>query len=363
MLLMLDAIGFALSPSKAYTRLMIHDMYTEKSIDVVFIGPSRTYRGINPRIVDSTVGIDSFNMGSADQGMDDTYYLLKEMYKYHTPKIVFINVGQNGFFTDSSNRQTEILFDYLRISPNKFSYLLNAFKPEDYLRGIFQVIRYRDLNEVLSPRTVSNNLITKLSSEYLSYSPSLLRYETEWYVGRGFVYSTRSLPKRISINVYSSGRVWDVARVDEENVAFLEKSIRLCKEHCSTPVLLDLPTSITHVSRWENYAVYDNFVQELASKNGVEYFDLTRIKNSVFERKNEYYRDYQHLNGKGAIEFSNVFANFLIEYMDGTLNIDDYLYSSFEEMMDDFKRCYELWDEKASDIIPPDILDSSERID
>ena len=343
LVLLLEAAGFATNRPNAYTRIMLHEMYKEEDIDLVFIGASRTYRGFAPYVIDEELGSKSFNMGSSAQGIVDTYYLLEEMYKYHSPEVVVICINHGGLYRRSNTRKSEILIDYYKPSFNKIMYMKSAFKPEDYPKALFPALRKgnRNIKTSLAPSLVLERLRTKLSSEYLDYSYSLVTYDDARYAGRGFVYSYESLGDNIG-NIRNSMR-WRPDNIDSARIEYIGKAVRLCKKNGSVPILVHMPPSFIYMERLAGYSGFQDCMDDIASSNGVDFFDFALIKRSVFERSNAQYNDSNHLNGEGAEEFSRVFSKFLSEYTDGTLEADNYLYSSYNELMQDLDYVLSTW--------------------
>ena len=62
--------------------------YPENTFDVVFFGPSVMHYGVYPLELWEQYGIVSYNLGSANQSVPETYYLLKEVIEKDHPKLV-----------------------------------------------------------------------------------------------------------------------------------------------------------------------------------------------------------------------------------------------------------------------------------
>ena len=64
--------------TKSYTRLTLHEYYNQENIDVLFIGASLCYRSLDTQILDESLGMNTFNLGTSSQDMDASYYLIKD---------------------------------------------------------------------------------------------------------------------------------------------------------------------------------------------------------------------------------------------------------------------------------------------
>lgn len=61
----------------------------DNSIDVLFLGSSQIMTAISPVQIYEKTGISSYNLGTEQQNMVLSYYLLKEALRFQTPQIVF----------------------------------------------------------------------------------------------------------------------------------------------------------------------------------------------------------------------------------------------------------------------------------
>ncbi len=115
------------------------------SLDVIFLGSSAVFRGVNPLQIFQEQGITGYVFGSSIQRMWISEYYLKEALKYQHPKIVVLEVFKA--FDDSyndENRNRKAL-DYMRFSKDKIQ-AVRASIPDDgseeFWSYIFPMIRY-----------------------------------------------------------------------------------------------------------------------------------------------------------------------------------------------------------------------------
>lgn len=113
------------------------------------------------------------------------------------------------------------------------------------------------------------------------------------------------------------------AELSETSLAYLDKIIALCKAHNVELFLMRTPIHEKHYS----YA-YEDAVQELLRH---EYSKLTFLDFSKFPLKNADYRDFGHLNYKGANKFSSFFNELLQEGFPDQPDVADYVKSRMQE--------------------------------
>ena len=138
-------------------------------------------------------------------------------------------------------------------------------------------------------------------------------------------------------------REWSADNVDYELVDYLERSIELCKQKGSVPVLVTYPPSFAYMPRYVNYEGYCDFVEELALKNEVDHFNFALLRRDVFSRDEAYYTEPYHMNGSGAEVFDRIFSEVMRKHWEGTLNRSDYFYGSFDELMLDVDYILRTW--------------------
>ena len=64
----------------------------ENAIDVVMMGTSHVHCGVNTAFLWEKYGIASYDYSGAEQPLWMTYFYLKELYKYQTPKVVVVDM-------------------------------------------------------------------------------------------------------------------------------------------------------------------------------------------------------------------------------------------------------------------------------
>ena len=74
---------------------------------------------------------------------------------------------------------------------------------------------------------------------------------------------------------------------------------------------------------------FEKFFGEL----GVTYYNFNKARMDVLPREDNDYADKEgHMEGHLAEEYSQVLGEVIDKHIDGTLNMKDYFYDSFEEL-------------------------------
>lgn len=311
-----------------YTRLMIHELYhQEKNIDVLFLGPSRCYRALNPSITDAIFGENTFNAGSSAQCWDGSYALLVEAGKQNNLKKVYVEIGHNPrldavYKERKELTSTYIISDYMRPSLNKVRYLLNA-SGEEYWMSSFFPLR-RNWKNLFNIPEVLNTLEQKRSETYRNFQYwGDIETDTEYYAGKGYVVSKRVVEDEGHSARGHFGKTQKP--FSDDNVESLEKIIQYCKKNDIELVFFSSPVTDFLLADAGDYDRYIQQASDFAKAHGVEYYDFNICRREYFSYASEYYYDAYHLNMYGAEAFSILFSKFFV----GEISEEELFYPSY----------------------------------
>lgn len=289
--------------SESYTRLMMHEMYTQKeNIDIAFMGASHTYRSISPKVADDITGKNTFNLGSSNQLLDITYYLLKEVLKENSLETVYLELNYIMLrMADKNDVATFLITDYMKPSWNKMSCILACTMPADYVNGFSKARR--------NVSVFTTEIVEKKAGK--SYKDfEYIDYGNEMYDGKGFVYSRESLTENYEQNYRELTEDYLQIHIDEfsqRQLEYLDRIIKLCQRENIELVLFTAPMPQETVEACRNYEDFLSFVDSICEENSLQYYDFN--KEHPLSLGNELFKDDNHLNGEGA----EVFTRYLIE--------------------------------------------------
>lgn len=125
----------------------------DNTVDVLVIGSSHAYQGINTAVLWKDFGIAAFNFCGAAQPIWNTYYYLEEALKTQTPKAIILDTYYLHMSDDYTDESTAIKNTYgLKYSSTKGEAIKASFNTEktgkQYFFSILQYhSRYSDLNQ------------------------------------------------------------------------------------------------------------------------------------------------------------------------------------------------------------------------
>ena len=314
----------------SYTRIMLHEMYYYKdNIDVVLLGASHVYRGIDPNKMTEKIGLNVFNASTSSQQLQGSYYLLKEIIKTNDIKICFldVNYGINNLEEDG-DVQTFLITDYMNESIDKYCYLFSSLGVDGIISSFFPIFHSREANPI-------TNLKNKFSSSYSLYKYDYVRYPNEEYRGNGFVYNSETidcLNTNWAPNQFNGHEI-----VPDYTKHWLDQIVELCEKKNIELILIDCP--ITDASVYSEISTYDEYIvffKEYAEKNNIQYWNFNLMSKKLINLDYTDFMDAVHMNGSGAEKFTDFLSNYYID------NSEYQFYGSLLERFDkgDYDKTY-----------------------
>ncbi len=260
-------------PSQGYLFQRLREADSIRDVDILFVGPSTTYRGYDPRIF-AAAGLKTFNLGSSAQTPKQTYVLLNQYLKKINPKLVVYDVYPAILKSDgvepsldliSNGKLDKSLLELLWIEPNLK--LLNAL----ILKSFSQVFN------IDSP---------KLNKDV----------KGETYIPGGFV------EKEIIYNKYEKFELQEWT-IREDQLAFLTKNIEMLKEEKFPYLLVRLPIPEKRYKSIEN----NRFLDSIFTSKG----DFINFQNKLKLSDKFDFSDRSHLNRNGVEKFNNELIKYL----------------------------------------------------
>lgn len=129
------------------------DIHNNKNkYDFLILGSSRAYSGYNPKIIDSVLGVNSYNMGTPSQDIAETYYILKEIFCYQKPKVVVLDNFIESTDTNISYYPILTNASFMECDGNKYDLITKGFGLDGIANLITPILKYKNhiKNDVIS---------------------------------------------------------------------------------------------------------------------------------------------------------------------------------------------------------------------
>lgn len=317
-----EIVKFAiLDDTMTISRVMIHDMYTqEENIDVLFCGASHCQLGINPAIMDEALGVNTFNAGSSSQGLETTLAMIKETARFNDLSQVYVDLDYSIVMRDTPNLESiYIISDYLRPSPRKVDFLLNATTFDYYVNSFMPLHKGRGYIKDL--KRVPENIKTKLHRGYWNYENV-----DSSYGGKGYIASKTVVNE--DDPVFTDEYEHVSGDIPDTSVRYIREMIDFCAKEDIQLTFINIPVTEYRASRMVNYDSFVNSINNILSKDKIKYYDFNLCRPEALPLNDlKYYNDDNHLNVAGSTLFAKKFSSFV----KGDISEDEMFYDNFSD--------------------------------
>jgi hypothetical protein len=276
---------------------------TPHTIDVLFVGSSHVFTGINPNVLWLDDGIAAFNFGSQGQPMYVSYHYIIEALKTQSPTVIVLDVlyacweHENGYYMPN----WQGIFSAFPFSANKLNMVSASIAPDERVSHIIDLIyfhdRWRDIGKDSLPY-----------SDQAYAEKDIYRYKG-YYAASNLIFRTGDIPADYNSAIYPSTA--ELGELPEKNRLYLLKIIELAKEEGIALVLIKTPTLIPFTEEDEQKAY--NTVGRIATENQIPFIDFNKDEYREamgFDFATDLYDD-NHLNISGAEKLSKYIATLL----------------------------------------------------
>ncbi|WP_051931123.1 hypothetical protein [Gillisia sp. Hel_I_29] len=254
-------------PESGFNEFRFSEAKKLKDLDVLFIGSSHSYRSFDPRILNE-YDLKTFNIGTSSQTHVQTNYLLKEYLNQLTPKLIVYEVYPNTFMSDGVESTLNLLSSRDNIDLSLVKMSLATYNLAVY-----------------------NSFINIISYKILGRKPNRKYPKEEKYVDGGYV-------ETLGTNNfdYVKDKIWSPKK---GQLSAFESNLSLIKSHNIPVILVEAPYTYNFTNRTD----IDRYFKEKG-----EFYNFN--EKSVFNNK-YYFKDYHHLNKRGASLLTNMIAPLL----------------------------------------------------
>lgn len=310
-----EAMKFVLSPNYGSARITFQELKELEEVDTVIVGSSLAEMNIDPNRLEEQLGVSVYNAGTAGQSPESTYLLVKYLVEYkHPSRIIYaLNYSSLGDFQSVASqiafhdayKAVVPVWDDIQSDIQFFTTRNHAKKAE----ALAYYFPWSVNHTFLRPSEIIANGIEKLNGVKPSDSLNM-HSPTSKYYGKGFqAYDT-------VVDYNAVGKATSIGYFNEDfyspTFTVLDQIITLCKENQVELFVVNPPKpAFDVISYGDWYYEKKNTLETFFGDRGVTYVDFSFAKPELFESKEEYFRDYDHLNYEGTQPFSISLAKYL----------------------------------------------------
>ena len=316
---------YVLTPKYDYGICSMTNLYNqpENSVDVLVVGTSMAYAGINTNVLWSEYGIAAYNLCSAEQPFWVSYYTLREALKTQSPKLILLDAKPAIYTVDYSKRGRTILSTYgIRGLENRFGAMLACVENGEDTLGYLLAL----------PEVHSN--YAKVTTEDFVFPPDNGGRGSSW---KGYIESEGTE------NHQRPSVVWNDTKrnINAKEEEYVRMIFELANEEGIPLMLIGLPNP--------DYAhdhMYYNALWDIAEEYGIYGINYNDPNLRFGLRYSTDFSDWQHLNVKGSVTFSEKLGMDLKMFFEDLPDRrGDAYYASYDE-------CAEIWYAKYPEYAP-----------
>ena len=272
----------------SFTNEKFHEMFLgNNNYELITAGSSRSLSNINPYILDSCLGIKTFNVGIAGANIFEIEYsLLAYMHAHQNlPKIILINIDRGTLGNIVKLYNNQIYFPYLD-NPYIYSALEKAGKPAFWYK-LFPMSKMFEYDDYLRNVGVQGLL-----------GKSEITKDNFYYKG-ALIMSSRKVLKPNPTDPKNQG-----GTVTSEALKRLKNIVKKANEKGSEIIFIFGPEFHHEEGITPHNPAYDG-IEKFARKNNCQILRYDNM-DSVFTK--DCYADTRHLNKRGADLYSKYLA-------------------------------------------------------
>lgn len=281
---------------KVHVNDTIGSFYKEpkKQMDVLFVGSSHAFQSFSPMHLWNETGIASYNLGTPQQTIPCTYYVLKEGIRLQAPKVVVLETY--GVRYDEDYKTTSRLHEAVDNIP------FNGTKIEILTDFLPHTLDFHERLEYAFP-------IIKYHSRWDKLSPKDLKTKNEWL--RGFQI-------RAEIRKQEEPEwITETAEINARTIEYLDKIIKLCEENNIELIFVQAPMAPKKSSKsYEEAYRKLNSMPGYAEEMGIPYLNFDDLKEEIHLDYALDFKDQGHVNLWGAEKATEYIGTWLKEHYD-----------------------------------------------
>ena len=291
----------------------IYDLTEKDTIDILIMGNSRSYNGINPKQLSCATSSLSFIIGAPGTTFKDTYFSFKEILKRTKPKLLVIETYciNNFSYTNSSGTLQSILKSFSakinfksKLESTPFLFGVNDW-PYAWLTSI------RNHNYIFDEKQNLKENIEKTPQ----IEESIKKGSDNKYVGKYQLYlgkynGNSGLKKKVIERYKKEGPLTNGATrfVSDTHKEYLKKLNTLCLENNVELMFLTIPVYSESI---KNHDVFRNYFGKIIKPLNRNWLDLQNNYDFLPSHFDNVYKAAHHTTADGSFACTKKLVDFI----------------------------------------------------
>ncbi|WP_131820791.1 hypothetical protein [Desulfotruncus arcticus] len=252
------------------------------SLDVLFLGSSHSYRFISPLELWNDYGIASYNLGTSEQSIPQSYFVLKQALGTQQPKLVVLDLYLiRASSYAMSNARIHQINDNIPRTRVWYEAVCSLVPTGDRVQYIFPIVAFHDRWKSLSAQDFAKIKDVKKGSDF-NYAIKVFEH-----IPLLDFDETQSIP--------------------EISALYLDKIVELCRENDIELLLSVMP----YPEYTEKEQKIYNSVFALSKEKGLQYLYLLDKFDEIGLDFQKDFSDSNHVNIAGALKITDYMGRYI----------------------------------------------------
>lgn len=271
----------------------------ENTIQMYILGSSHTTMGFSPMECYKNNKITSFNLSTASQPIEVSYYLLEEGLKKQNPEVVVLEVA-NLFYKkeDISIGKFRYTMDSMPLSMTKVKMAIcyanynSDFKLFSIGEALCPIYYYHDRWKDMNEEEFNiNQAVPQLKGQVIRTNIREINYDLEKF------------DKKLAEKIKNDPN--EEPKISKKNMSYLLKIKELCDKNNIKLLLTSTPTN-----RWNS--VKENLVEEACKEYGLDFLNMNLEDGKLINYSTDM-ADGNHVNASGAKKTTKFLSEYVIK--------------------------------------------------
>lgn len=291
------------------------------TLDFIICGASHAIRALDPRILDTELGVSSYNLSGSLMTIQGRYELLKKELSRNHVKTVILELSWDAMVRTKHSGFEGNYYVLARLDSisERVSFFFHSILPVDYGQ-----VYYHAINDGIGALKRLAK-ITAVNKEE--------RFDRKGYYPWTDGPTDLALSEEEQIRTYNTRLI--NTNIEEYSLNYLNSIIDLCKGNDVDVIIIATPISNRMICQTANLDFFREYYQQLADENGFVFIDFSLLKDrdAVLDDHTSYWND-SHLTDDGAESFSYKFSSIMKMLFNGE-DISELFYPSYAAMKAD----------------------------
>ena len=297
----------------------LYEMQGKTPVDVLLVGNSHLYTGINPENLSNALGATSFIMAAPGTNITDTYFSLKEALTICKPGVVVVETYGIDDAEQHELKEGELSDQFKSFSARKnfgekLASTTQLFSTDNYLYAWSNTLRNHDYIFTNRPQLEANQRIIEREEGFHR------EVKKDLYLGRYIRFRTGLTDSLLGLYSKKGAPVnGKKYRYGKDAKYYTDKIVELCKQENIDVIFLTLPMYSKHV---KNFSAWEKRLSEVIGTHKDRWLNLQtneHIGDFAPESFENTYENNQHMTYNGSLVATYKLAEFIKKKSPGKL--------------------------------------------